>query len=152
MLKTNTTAPNFKAINQHGEPFELNQLAGKNIVLFFYPKDDTPGCTAAACSLRDNYSTLQELGYEVVGVSKDPVRKHLKFVEKYDLPYTLISDESTEINQKYEVWSEKKFMGRAYMGTVRSTFIIDTKQKIKHIINEVNTAEHGAQVLEIIKS
>ncbi len=152
MLQTDAIAPDFTALTHTGESFTLNAIKGKKVILFFYPKDDTPGCTAQACSLRDNYGALQKAGFEVIGISKDTEQKHLKYRTKYELPYKLIADTDTLINQKYEVWAEKKFMGKTYMGTSRTTFILDELHIIKQIITEVNTAKHGEQILDLIQS
>jgi thioredoxin-dependent peroxiredoxin len=149
MLATGKKAPTFSAPNQNGETIDLKDLKGKKVVLYFYPKDDTPGCTAQACNLRDNISGLQAKGIEVIGISVDDVKKHKKFEEKYELPFTLIADIDKTIVADYEVWGEKKFMGKTYMGTSRVTFLIDEDGKINHIIEKVDTKNHTAQILEI---
>jgi thioredoxin-dependent peroxiredoxin len=149
MLQTNKKAPAFSAPNQNGETIALKDFKGKKVVIYFYPKDDTPGCTAQACNLRDNISGLQKLGIEIIGISVDDVKKHKKFEEKYELPFTLISDSEKVIVEAYEVWGEKKFMGKTYMGTSRVTFLIDEEGKIAHIIDKVDTKNHTAQILEV---
>lgn len=146
-LNIGDQAPGFEAKNQHDEIVKLSDFQGKKVVLYFYPKDNTSGCTAQACNLRDNYADLQKAGYEVIGVSKDGVKSHQKFAEKQELPFTLIADEDTLINQAYGVWKEKSMYGKKYMGTARTTFIIDEKGKIENIIEKVKTKEHSAQIL-----
>jgi len=146
-LQIGDQAPDFEAPNQNGDTVKLSDFRGKKIVLYFYPKDNTSGCTAQACNLRDNYSELQKAGYEVIGVSKDSVRSHQNFVSKQELPFTLISDEDTSINQAYGVWKEKSMYGKKYMGTARTTFLIDEEGKITEIIEKVKTKDHTAQIL-----
>jgi peroxiredoxin Q/BCP len=121
------------------------------LVLYFYPKDDTPGCTAESCNFRDNYSLLKKRGFEVVGVSVDEEKKHQKFIKKYDLPFTLISDTEKKVVEDYGVWAKKKFMGREYMGILRTTFIIDEKGYLEHVITNVDTANATQQVLDLYK-
>ena len=130
------------------ERYDIANYKGKKLVLYFYPKDDTPGCTAEACSLRDNYQSFLSKGFDVLGVSPDSVKKHVKFQEKYSLPFALLSDESHAVSEAYGVWGEKKFMGRAYMGIHRTTFVIDENGKIERIIAKVNTDNHAEQVME----
>lgn len=146
-LKIGDKAPDFSAKDQNGNDFSLHQLLGKKVVLFFYPKDNTPGCTAEACDLRDNYAQLQSQGFEVVGVSIDSEKSHQKFIEKHQLPYTLIADTEKEVVSLYGVWQEKSMYGRKYMGTVRTTFLIDEKGIITAIIEKVKTNNHTAQIL-----
>ena len=146
-LQIGDPAPDFSAPDQHGETVKLSDFQGKKVVLYFYPKDDTPGCTAQACNLRDNYSDLQQQGYEVLGVSADSVASHGKFAGKFDLPFTLIADEDKSINEAYGVWKEKSMYGRTYMGTARTTFVIDEDGKITNIIEKVKTGEHTEQIL-----
>ena len=122
-MKTGDTIPTLLGVNAQGQEVKSTDFAGKPLIIYFYPKDNTPGCTAEACSLRDGYDSLRNLGYEVIGVSKDSSASHAKFAEKYSLPFTLISDPSTELNQAFGVWQKKKMAGREYMGTVRTTFI-----------------------------
>lgn len=147
MLKKGDKAPDFTGKDKDGKDISLSYFTGKKLVLYFYPKDNTPGCTAEACDLRDNYERLQSLGYEVVGVSKDSEKSHKSFAEKFSLPFTLISDESGKITEDYGCWGEKKFMGRTYMGILRKTFIIDETGKITDIIEKVDTKAHTAQII-----
>ena len=146
-LQIGDTAPEFTAPNQHGETVKLSDFRGKKVVLYFYPKDDTPGCTAQACNLRDHHSELQQAGYEVIGVSGDGVKSHDKFANKYELPFTLVADEDKSINEAYGVWREKSMYGRTYMGTARTTFVIDEDGKVINIVEKVKTKDHAAQVL-----
>ena len=146
-LKVGDQAPKIKAIDQNGSTITLDQYRGKKVVLYFYPKDMTSGCTAQACNLSDNYSDLFSKGYDVIGVSCDSVKRHKKFIEKYNLPFNLISDEDKKVVNDYGVWQLKKFMGREYMGIVRTTFIIDKNGKIEDVISKVNTKQHYSQIL-----
>ena len=123
VLKEGSKAPAFKAPDQNGNMVSLSDFKGKKLILYFYPKDDTPGCTSQACNLKDNYTQLIKKGFQVVGVSVDSIKSHKKFEEKYELPFPLISDEEKKIVDKYNLWGEKKFMGRTYMGTTRTTFL-----------------------------
>jgi len=147
-LKIGDRAPEINAIDQNENSINLESYKGKKVVLYFYPKDMTPGCTAQSCNLSDNYQLLQQKGYEVIGVSCDSVKRHQKFIEKHNLPFNLISDEDKKVVSDYGVWQLKKFMGREYMGIVRTTFIIDEKGLISDIISKVNTKEHTAQIIE----
>jgi peroxiredoxin Q/BCP len=147
-LQPGDAAPNFTALNQRGESVSLSDFRGKKVVIYFYPKDDTPGCTAQACNLRDNYSDLQQAGYEVIGVSGDGVKSHDKFANKYELPFTLVADEDKAINEAYGVWKEKSMYGRTYMGTARTTFVIDEEGIITDVIEKVKTKDHTAQILK----
>ncbi|MCC6818319.1 MAG: thioredoxin-dependent thiol peroxidase [Bacteroidia bacterium] len=140
-------APAFKGIDQNGISRNLKEFLGKKLVLYFYPKDDTPGCTAQACDLRDNYKKLIKNGYSVIGISPDEAKRHLKFIAKYDLPFDLIADTDNKIANAYGVWGEKSMYGRKYMGIFRTTFIIDEKGKITDIIEKVDTKNHSAQIL-----
>lgn len=146
-LKEGDLAPDIQAKDQNGNSFQLSDLKGKKVVLYFYPKDDTPGCTKQACNLRDNHSELLKAGYEVVGVSADSEAKHQKFISKYDLPFTLLADENKEVIEAYDAWGQKKFMGKEYMGIIRKTFVINEEGKIEKIIDKVKTADHTAQIL-----
>ena len=146
-LKIGDRAPEINAIDQNENSINLESYKGKKVVLYFYPKDMTPGCTAQSCNLSDNYQLLQQKGYEVIGVSCDSVKRHQKFIEKHNLPFNLISDEDQKVVSDYGVWQLKKFMGREYMGIVRTTFIIDEKGLISDIIAKVNTKEHTAQII-----
>lgn len=147
-LKINSPAPDFTSVDQHGQPMKLSDYRGKKVVLYFYPKDDTPGCTAQACSLRDNYATLQAAGYEVLGVSADNQTAHQKFIKKYDLPFTLVSDTDQEVVNAYGVWKEKSMYGRKFMGIARTTFLIDEQGIITDIIEKVDTKEHAKQIMK----
>jgi len=147
-LKIGDRAPEINAIDQNEKSINLESYKGKKVVLYFYPKDMTPGCTAQSCNLSDNYQLLQEKSYEVIGVSCDSVKRHQKFIEKHNLPFNLISDEDKKVVSDYGVWQLKKFMGREYMGIVRTTFIIDEKGLISDIISKVNTKEHTAQIID----
>ncbi|MFG6385150.1 MAG: thioredoxin-dependent thiol peroxidase [Muribaculaceae bacterium] len=129
---------------------KADDFAGKPLIIYFYPKDNTPGCTAEACSLRDGYDELRARGYVVIGISKDSVASHVKFAQKHSLPFILLSDESTEVNQAFGVWQKKKMAGREYMGTVRTTFITDADHRITHIINKVNTKDSAKQILDLL--
>lgn len=140
-------APNFQGLNQKGESISLEQYKGKKVALYFYPKDDTPGCTAEACNLRDNHSALQAAGYVVIGVSSDSVKSHEKFANKYSLPFDLLADEDKSTHEAYGTWVEKSMYGRKYMGTDRVTFIIDGNGIIEKVIEKVNTKDHTAQIL-----
>jgi thioredoxin-dependent peroxiredoxin len=146
-LQIGDKAPSINAIDQNDNNITLEQYQGKKVVLYFYPKDMTPGCTAQSCNLSDNYTALQKNGYDVLGVSCDSVKRHQKFIAKYDLPFNLISDEDHKVVNDYGVWQLKKFMGREYMGVVRTTFIIDENGLISDIISKVNTKEHTAQII-----
>lgn len=147
-LKEGDLAPDFKGNNQKGEEVALSDFKGKKVVLYFYPKDNTPGCTKEACNLRDNYQDLKNQGYEVIGISTDSVNSHEKFAEKYELPFHLIADPDKEIVTKYGVYGEKNKNGKKSMGTQRTTFLIDENGKIEKIFNKVKTEEHAAQIME----
>lgn len=150
-LKEGDKAPAFIANDQNGKRVSLSEYAGKNVILYFYPKDDTSGCTAEACSFRDNYEALVDKGFSVIGVSTDDEKSHQKFIGKYQLPFTLISDTDKKIVEGYGVWVEKNMYGRKYMGTARKTFIIDKKGIIKKIIGKVDTQNSSQQVLDLLK-
>ena len=147
-LKIGDKAPNLNIPNQSGENISLENYVGKKLVIFFYPKDMTPGCTAESCDLRDNYNKLLEEGYEVLGISCDNQKSHQKFIEKYNLPFDLASDEEQEVVKAYDVWGPKKFMGREYMGISRTTFIVDENATISEIITKVDTKAHTNQILK----
>ncbi|TXK49665.1 thioredoxin-dependent thiol peroxidase [Pontibacter qinzhouensis] len=147
-LKKGDIAPDFESKDQHGNPIKLSDYRGKKVILYFYPKDDTPGCTAQSCNLRDNYSDLQQQGFEVLGVSVDDEVSHQKFISKFDLPFTLVADTDKKIVEQYGVWQEKSMYGRKYMGTMRYTFVIDENGIIQEIITKVKTADHAAQILK----
>ena len=147
-LNVGDTAPEINSVNQNGDTISLSQFKGKKIVLYFYPKDMTPGCTAQSCNLSENYVKLQKNGFEVLGVSCDSVERHQKFIEKYSLPFNLISDEEKKVVNDYGVWGLKKFMGKEYMGINRTTFIINESGIIDEIITKVNTKDHSKQILK----
>lgn len=147
-LTENMKAPDFNGVDQNGNAITLSQFQGKKVILYFYPKDDTSGCTAEACNLRDNYASLTSMGFEVIGVSPDSVKSHTKFVTKYELPFHLVADEDKSIVESYGVWVEKSMYGRKYMGTDRKTFIIDESGNIIKVIQKVDTKNHTAQVLK----
>jgi peroxiredoxin Q/BCP len=149
-LKAGDKAPDFNSKDQNGEEVSLANFKGKTVILYFYPKDDTPGCTAEACDFRDNYQSLIAQGYEVIGVSTDDSKSHKKFETKYSLPFPLIADEDKSINEAYGVWAEKNMYGKKYMGTARTTFIIDADGIIKQVIEKVDTKNASQQVLELI--
>lgn len=151
MLKVGNKAPAFTLPDQEEKKHSLKDYVGKWIVLYFYPKDDTPGCTKEACSFRDNFSVLRKAGLVILGVSVDPVKKHAKFVEKYSLPFTLLSDEEKMAVEKYGVWAKKKFMGREYMGTLRTTFLIDPDGKIAKIYENVKPDNHAEEILKDVE-
>lgn len=146
MLKLHTKAPAISLQDQNGVIHTLEQYLGKKVLIYFYPKDDTPGCTTEACSFRDNYEALTESGLVVLGISKDNVKSHKKFAEKFNLPFPLLADEDTLVSQAYGVWGLKKFMGREYMGISRSSFLIDEKGEIEKIYETVKPAEHAGEV------
>lgn len=142
--------PEILGYDIHDGLVTSSDFEGKPLIIYFYPKDNTPGCTAEACSLRDSYSSLIDLGYKLIGISKDSVASHIKFGEKYQLPFMLLSDPDTSVNQAFGVWQMKKMAGREYMGTVRTTFVTDSQHRITHIIKKVNTKEAGRQLLELL--
>ena len=151
-LKEGDKAPNFVADTSGGGRLSLADLAGKNVILYFYPKDDTPGCTKEACAFRDSYQKFLDAGAVVLGVSTDPVKSHDKFVKKFNLPFTLLADADRKIVEAYGVWGQKSFMGRKYMGTHRVTFLIGPDANIKKIWPIVKPEEHAEEVLEALKS
>ncbi len=146
-LNIGDKAPEFEGKDQNGNTVKLSNYRGKKVILYFYPKDNTSGCTAQACNLRDNYSDLQKEGYEVIGVSTDSEKSHQNFIGKFELPFTLIADTEKEIVTQYGVWQEKSMYGRKYMGTMRYTFVIDESGVIQDIIKKVKTADHTGQIL-----
>ncbi|MBT0810552.1 thioredoxin-dependent thiol peroxidase [Litoribacter ruber] len=147
-LEKGMQAPDFEVKNQDGETVKLSDYRGKKVILYFYPKDNTPGCTAQACNLRDNYAQLQKEGYEVLGISTDTEKAHQKFIEKQELPFTLLADTEKTVHEKYGTWVEKNMYGRKYMGTARKTFVIDEEGNIADIIEKVKTKEHTNQILK----
>jgi len=146
ILKEGDKAPAFTSINQDGNSIALSDFEGKKIILYFYPKDNTPGCTAESCNLNDNYSTLTEKGFEVIGVSPDSAASHLKFIAKHNLQFNLIADTEKEVLELYNAWGLKKMYGREYMGVLRSTFIINKNGIIEKIIKKVKTKDHTNQI------
>ncbi len=146
-LKEGDKAPVFTAKNENGLEVSLKDFKGKKLVLYFYPKDNTPGCTSEACDLRDNYKMFQKKGYEILGVSPDSAKSHIKFIEKYELPFSLIADEDHSVAEAYGAWGEKSMYGKKYMGILRSTFVIDEKGKIEKVIEKVDTKAHTTQIL-----
>ena len=150
-MKAGDKAPDLLGVDAEGKEVRLSSFAGRKVVLYFYPKDNTSGCTAEACSLRDGYEALRKAGYEVIGVSKDSGASHRRFAEKHSLPFTLIADTDTTLNQAFGVWREKKMAGHTYMGTVRTTFIIDEQGFVADVIEKVKTADHANQILKIQK-
>ena len=146
-LKIGNKAPDFESINQNGDKVKLSNFIGKKVVLYFYPRDNTPGCTAQACNLKDNYNTLKKNGYTILGISKDSPKSHQKFINKFNLPFDLIADEDQSVHIKYGTWIKKTMYGKNYMGTARWTFLIDEKGNIENIIQKVKTKEHTSQIL-----
>ena len=148
MKKEGTIAPLFSTTDADGQALRLKDLRGQKVVLYFYPKDDTPGCTREACSFRDSFSEFEKRGIKVLGISPDSEKSHKKFATKFDLPFTLLADKDHAIADAYGVYGEKKFMGRTYMGVMRTTFLIDEKGKIKKVFEKVKPDEHAQEVLE----
>jgi peroxiredoxin Q/BCP len=148
-LKEGDSAPDFSGIDQNGNQIKLSDFSGKKLILYFYPKDDTPGCTKEACNLRDNYQELKNNDFEVIGVSADNSAKHLKFIDKYDLPFSLIADTDKSVINAYQCWGLKKFMGREYDGILRKTFVIENNEIVK-IFEKVKTNDHFQQIMEAL--
>ena len=148
MLKIGDKMPDFQVQDQDGKTVSSKDLLGKKTIIYFYPKDNTSGCTAQACNLRDNYASFVAMGYNVIGVSKDSVASHKKFADKYDLPFTLLSDTATELLQVFGAWGEKKMYGKTVMGTLRTTFVFDEAGILKEVIEKVDTKNHAAQILK----
>lgn len=148
MLKIGDKMPHFEVVDQDGKIVTSNDLIGRKTIIYFYPKDNTSGCTAEACNLRDNYEALIAKGYNVVGVSKDSAASHRKFIDKYELPFTLLADTTTDMQQTFGVWAEKSLYGRKYMGTLRQTFIFDEQGILTEIIEKVDTKNHAEQILK----
>lgn len=151
-LAVGSKAPAFKTVDQEGQPVSLAEYKGKKVVLYFYPRDLTPGCTAEACSLRDNYKALQKAGYEVLGISTDSSKSHRKFIEKEKLPFRLLADEDKTVHEKFGAWVEKSMYGRKYMGTARITYLIDEQGVIEDVIEKVDTKNHADQILGALNS
>lgn len=148
MLNIGDRMPDFEVVDQDGNKVSSKDLAGKRTIIYFYPKDNTSGCTAEACNLRDNYAVLVARGYNVIGVSKDSAASHRKFADKYELPFTLLSDTSTQMLQAFGAWGEKKMYGKTVMGTIRRTFIFDESGILERIIEKVDTKNHASQILQ----
>ncbi|WP_185209421.1 thioredoxin-dependent thiol peroxidase [Chryseobacterium sp. C3] len=148
MLKVGDKLPQFEGTNQDGETVHSENLIGKKLVVFFYPKANTPGCTAEACNLRDNYAELKKQGFELLGVSADPVKNQKKFSEKFEFPFDIIADETRDVIEKFGVWQLKKFMGKEFMGIVRTTFVFDENGICTEVIDKVKTKDHAAQILK----
>ena len=148
VIKTGDPAPPFETVDVNGNKVSLSQFRGKKIILYFYPKDDTPGCTAEACSLRDGYDELTGKGWVVIGVSADSTASHLKFMQKYSLPFILLPDEQKKIIRAYGAWGEKKMYGKSYEGILRKTFLIDEAGIILRVFDKVNTKDHARQILD----
>lgn len=150
-LKVGDKIPDLLGLGRDGNEVHASDFDGMPLVVYFYPKDNTPGCTAEACSLRDGDAEIAAKGYKVIGISKDSVASHLKFADKYSLPFMLLSDPTTEVNQAFGVWQKKKMAGREYMGTVRTTFVTDASHHITHIISKVDTKNAASQLLKLIE-
>ena len=146
-LQEGDTAPDFSGITEKEESISLADFKGKKLILFFYPKDNTPGCTAEACNLRDNYVELKEKGYELLGVSPDSAKKHQNFIKKFEFPFSLLADTELSTIKAYGIWGLKKFMGKEYEGVHRTTFVIDEKGTIEKVFSKVKTKDHTAQIL-----
>jgi len=151
-LNIGDKAPDFKVTDQYGKQVSLADFAGKKIIVYFYPKADTPGCTAESCNLRDNYEDLMGKGFEIIGVSPDKQEKQKKFTEKYKLPFTLLADEDKEVIKAYGAWGLKKMYGREYEGLLRTTYVIDEKGEIEQVFKKVKTKDHTAQILQAMGS
>lgn len=149
-LKEGELAPPIDAVDQDGKKITLEEYRGKKVVLYFYPKDNTPGCTAEACDLRDNYSQFLEKGFVIIGVSADNEQSHQRFISKYDLPYRLISDVDKKVLRDYDAWGKKKLYGRSYMGIIRKTYIINEEGYVEKIIEKVKTKEHSKQIFDLL--
>jgi thioredoxin-dependent peroxiredoxin len=151
MLQEGNKAPDFQGINQNGEMVSLASFRGKKVVLYFYPKDNTPGCTAEACSLNDKNSYFLDKGFVIIGISPDSIASHLKFSEKYNLAFNLIADPEKHIIESYGVWGEKKNYGKSYMGLIRTTFIISEEGLIEKVFPKVDTKTHADQIIKVLK-
>lgn len=151
-LKEGDLAPDFTGKDQNGNPVSLKDFRGKKLILYFYPKDDTPGCTSEACNLRDNYSELINRGFEVIGISADSEKSHQKFIHKYNLPFTLLSDAEKSILKDYDAWGKKSMYGKLFKGILRKTFVIDENGTILRIIDKVKTGDHTSQILETLSN
>jgi peroxiredoxin Q/BCP len=152
MVEEGKPAPDFELESDSGETVRLSDLRGKPVVLYFYPKDDTPGCTRQACGIRDAWGEFQRAGAEVFGISADTEKSHVKFKDKYDLPFTLLADEGHHVADQYGVWAEKKYMGKTYWGVERSTFVIDEDGNVKRVMHKVKPDTHADEVLASLRS
>lgn len=150
-MEVGQKAPHFEAFNQYGEKVKLSDFENQKIIIFFYPKANTPGCTAESCSLRDGYEILQEKGFQIIGISADSVEKQLRFSDKYHFPFPLLADTDKQIIIRFGVWGQKKFMGKTFDGIIRKTFILDENHTITHIIDKVKTKNHTEQILELLE-
>lgn len=150
--KVGQDAPDFALPDETGRTVRLSDYKGKHVILYFYPKDDTPGCTKEACNFRDDYQAYKDAGIEILGVSPDSPKSHTRFKQKYELPFPLLADEDNKIAEAYGVWTSKKFRGREYMGVTRTTFAIDPEGKISHVFENVDPAVHSAEVLQTLSS
>ena len=151
MLELNTKAPDFTLTDKDGRQVSLSDFLGRKVVLYFYPKDNTPGCTRQACAFASAYAEFEQLGVTVIGISKDSVASHIRFAEKYNLPFVLLSDPDLQAIKAYDVWQEKKMCGKVSMGVVRTTFIIDEEGKIAHVMPKVKPDTNAAEILEMLK-
>ncbi len=150
-LSKGAKAPDFEGVNQDGKTIRLRDFTGKKVILYFYPKDDTPGCTAEACNLRDNYQKWVERGFEVIGISPDNEKSHKKFIEKYNLPFSLVADPDKKILKAYGAWGTKKMYGKTYEGVLRTTYVIDEEGTVEEILAKVDTKNHTSQILTELK-
>lgn len=151
-LKVGDKAPSFNGRDENGNPINLSDYAGKRLIMYFYPKDMTPGCTVESCNLRDNYESLLEKGFEIIGISADDEKRHLKFIDKHELPFHLLADVDKKVINAYQVWGPKKFMGREFDGIHRTTFVIDGKGIIEAVFKKVKTKAHTEQILEELEN
>ena len=149
-LKVGDKAPAFEGVNQDGKTIKLSDYKGENVILYFYPRDNTPTCTVESCNLRDNYADWKKDGFEVIGVSADTAKKHSNFIAKFDLPFDLLADTEKEVINSYGVWGPKKFMGREFDGIIRTTFVINGEGVISHIFEKIKAKEHTAQIREAL--
>jgi len=152
VIEAGTQAPDFKLLDDAGSPRQLSEFRGRPVILYFYPADDTPGCTKEACNFRDDYSEYEKAHVTILGVSPDSVKSHVKFKAKYQLPFPLLADEGHKVCSAYGVWGPKKMMGREYEGVLRTTFLIDSKGKIAHVFENVRPAEHSSEVLDALRA
>jgi peroxiredoxin Q/BCP len=148
MINIGDKIPDFQSEDQNGNIVQLADFLGEKVVVYFYPKDNTPGCTKQACNIRDNYKGLVDAGFKVFGVSTDNAKSHLKFVDKFDLPFPLLVDSDKKLHNIFGVWAEKKTFGKTYMGTIRKTFVLNEKGILKKIIEKVNTSDHASQIID----